>query len=92
MDKYIQEKARRFAAQCDKLDFDPTTPACSVCALKKRSRCRDYGLLLSLCGVMICNQFNLGVGQAVCHGFLNVFMNKIAATQGYNKKTLLQNC
>lgn len=91
MDRHIQEKAKRFAAQCDKMNFDPAAPACSVCAVKKRSRCRDYGLLLSLCGVMVCNQFNMGVGQAICHGVLNVFMNNMTA-KAYGKRSISHSC
>lgn len=77
MDKKIQEKAKRFAAQCDQINFAETPRACSVCDVKKRSRSRDYGLLLSLCGMMICNQFNLGVGLAVCNGVTKIFMNDL---------------
>lgn len=77
MDRNIQEKAKRFAAQCDKCSFVESTCACSVDDVKRRSRGRDYGLLLSLFGVMICNQFNLGVGQAVCHGVMKVCMNNM---------------
>lgn len=91
MDRHIQEKARRFAAQCDNMDFDPTSPACSVCAVKKRGRCRDYGVLLSLCGMMVCHQFNLGVGLAICHGAANAFMSTMT-NRAYEKKSLPQNC
>lgn len=77
MDRNIQERAKRFAAQCDTLSFVESSCACSVGDVKRRSRSRDYGLLLSLCGVMVCNQLNLGVGQAVCHGVMKVCMNNM---------------
>ena len=83
MDRNIQEKAKRFAAQCDKCSFVESSCTCSVDDVKRRSRGRDYGLLLSLCGVMVCNQFNLGVGQAVCHGVMKVCMNNMTR-QVYN--------
>ena len=74
MDRRIQEKAKRFAAKCDAMEFCSTCCSCSVAEVKKRSRRRDYGLLLALCGVMVCNQFGLGLGQAVCHGLMSAFV------------------
>ncbi|SIN98939.1 hypothetical protein [Halodesulfovibrio marinisediminis] len=78
MDQNIREKAKRFAAQCDELPQVETCCAHSVEELRKRSRKRDYGLLMSLCGVMVCNQLNLGVGQAVCQGLMKVLMNNVS--------------
>ena len=73
----VQEKARRFAEKYDAMD-----PAVTAIAesedwpdwkrVYKRKRIRDCGLLLSLGGVLVCNQFGLGLGTAICQGLLTV--------------------
>lgn len=77
MDRHIQEKAKKFAEKCDSIEFCQTDRAYSAAEIMKRSRRRDYGLLLSLCGVMVCNQLGLGLAQAVCHGLTNVFAGNL---------------
>ena len=33
-------------------------------------RLRDGSVLLSLCGVLVCNALGFGLGRVVCHGLL----------------------
>lgn len=75
MDKKLRDKAKQFAATIDALpDASEHTHADANAAQKRRKRekRRNYGVLASLLGVVVCSQLGLGVGQALCHGALAV--------------------